>query len=292
MKKAFTLLTFTALLLACQGNKNEGNNPTPSTNVTVMTENLKFNEGSVIYNSTLLFSNFGSDELNPLGTDGKGYITKLVDGKMETFIAADGNLDAPKGMAIKDEKLYIATVGKVVVYDLTKQEAAPIIINMPEGNLFVNDIVIYGDNAFVSVTNTGKIFKLNLTDHSLNEYVDIVGANGLIVDGKAMYIASYPADGVTTSSNVIYKIEDVDAPVVSKFIEREGQYDGLALNKSKLYFTSWVNGEVGYVDIATKEVTLLDLSEQKIVGPADVSILNDTLYIPDLPQSRVIQVAI
>ncbi|MGL5272387.1 MAG: hypothetical protein ACRC8J_02735, partial [Phocaeicola sp.] len=265
MKKAFTLLTFTALLLACQGNKNEGNNPTPSTNVTVMTENLKFNEGSVIYNSTLLFSNFGSDELNPLGTDGKGYITKLVDGKMETFIAADGNLDAPKGMAIKDEKLYIATVGKVVVYDLTKQEAAPIIINMPEGNLFVNDIVIYGDNAFISVTNTGKIFKLNLTDHSLNEYVDIVGANGLIVDGKAMYIASYPADGVTTSSNVIYKIEDVDAPVVSKFIEREGQYDGLALNKSKLYFTSWVNGEVGYVDIATKEVTLLDLSEQKIV---------------------------
>lgn len=288
MKKTLTLLAFTALLVACQENRTEEND----LNVTVITENLKFNEGSVPFGSTLLFSNFGSDELNPLGKDGKGYITKLVNDKTEMFIEADGNLDSPKGMAIKDGFLYIADVGKIVIYDIVEPGAAPLIVNMPEGELFVNDIAIHNNYAFVSVTNTGKIFKLDLANHSLHEYVDIPGANGLIVEGKSMYIASYPADGVTTSNNVIYKIEDLDAPVVSRFIDRAGQYDGLALAKSRLYFTSWVDGEVGYIDLETKKVTLFNLSNQKIGGPADISILGNTLYIPDLPHSRVLKINI
>lgn len=57
---------------------------------------------------------------------------------------------------------------------------------MPEGNLFVNDIVISGSSAYVSVTNTGKIFKLDLsTPDALNasmlsEYASVPGANGLV----------------------------------------------------------------------------------------------------------------
>ena len=39
---------------------------------------------------------------------------------MDTLVPADGNLNAPKGMFMRDNQLYICDVNKIVVYDLLK----------------------------------------------------------------------------------------------------------------------------------------------------------------------------
>lgn len=106
-----------------------------------------------------------------------------------------------------------------------------------------------------------------------------------------MYIASYPADGNTTADNVIYKIADLNSPVVTKLIERPGQYDGLAKKGDRLYFTNWVDGEFGYVDTQSQELVIKDLTSQvQFAGPADISLLEGKIYLPDLVNSCLVEV--
>ncbi len=293
MKKLTHVLFATSLLISISA----CNNSTPRVyEVSTIDNGAKFCEGTTESNDKIYFSNFGGENLNPLNTDGKGYIMKIVDNNPEVLIPANGDLNAPKGMNIEDNFLYIADVGCVMVYNL-KDTTPPLKLELPEGNLFVNDIAIEDNNAYISVTNSGKVFKLdisnpaNLSKDMIVEYATVSGANGIVIEDKTMYIASYPADGVTTDKNTIYIIKNIDNPKVEKLISRQGQYDGLALSdkKDRLYFTNWIDGEVGYIVLDTKEVVIMDIN-YTFAGPADMTYDDGKLYIPDLPNSKIVTI--
>ena len=268
------------------------------------TENLKFCEGTVLYKNKLLVSNFGTTELNPLNTLGKGYIASIENGKTQTFIPNDGYLSAPKGMAVVSHHLFIADVGKVVVYNLKKLNEKPIVINLPKEDLFVNDIVALGKMLIVSVTNTGKLYGIDVSDLSILANSKLIplgnvpGANGLCVSGNMLYIASYNPTGVPNDENVIYAANILSStPSLTKFIPNihHGQYDGLAISEDgqKMYFTSWVNARVKEpavfaVDLTDpdKYVRILDFGV-KFVGPADITVSKGVIWIPDLATSTV-----
>lgn len=294
MLKNVFLLSIALTTIASCSKASEGETKQP-VKATEITANLKYNEGTVVYNNTLLVSNFGSSVLDPLNQEGKGYISQITGSRNEIFLS-DSRLSAPKGMAIAGNHLLVSDVGKVLVYNLQDKAQAPQVVDFPEGNLFVNDIAIAGHTAYISVTNTGKLFKLDISDVNaitpakLSEYASVVGANGLLIDGTKMYIASYPADGVTTADNVIYLIDNLANPKPTKFITRQGQYDGLALRGQTLYFSNWENGEIGTVDLMTKEITSFTIEGATISGPADISIMQNVLYIPTLPLSKVVVV--
>ena len=154
---------------------------------------------------------------------------------MNVLIAADGNLSAPKGMFTKDNYLFICDVNKIMVYNLKALKETPQTIFFPEDDLFINDLAADGNTLYASVTNSGKIYQIditnpsNMSDITPIKWVDIIGPNGLIIDNGIMYVASYPADGTTTDANVIYQITDFANPVVEKFTILPGQYDGIAL---------------------------------------------------------------
>ena len=263
--------------------------------VAVLTDRIRFAEAVFPSDGKLLVGSFGSSELDPLNTEGKGYVLEFTDTVSRVLIPSDGNLSAPKGMLVKDSCLLIADVGKLAVYDLRDTAAAPQIVRFPDGELYVNDMALHGNMLYVTVTNTGSIYSLDVTrpyaidTASLKPYVTIPGANGIAIRGDTMYVASYPPDGVTTPDNAIYCIENISAPVATKLFDRPGQYDGLALSAdgSRLYFTNWVDSEVGYYDFADKQVHLLDPGVA-IGGPARLSLDGDRLYVPDLPGSRVV----
>ena len=289
MKKT-KLILFIALfaMVGC----TQKNKPTES--VTIITHGLRFCEGTVAYDTSVLVSNFGTEALNPLNNERKGYISIIEDNEAKVFIAPDQYLNGPKGMAIKDDFLYVADVSKIVVYNLKNKKSPPQLIYFPTGSIFVNDIAIKDHTAYISVTNSDKIYSLdisdpyNLNEKHLEEFVTIPGPNGLVIDGYKMYVASYAADEVTTDANVIYVIENINTPVYKKLIDQPGQYDGLALKDDKLYFTNWIGAKVGYIDLATMHVEYLPLDYLSLAGPADITISNDKLYIPNLPASQVI----
>lgn len=258
-------------------------------------EGLKFNESTYPYDGGLLVASFGSSELNPLNGEGKGYISYYKNGETTVLIDANGDLDAPKGMVERDGLLYICDVNRVVVYDLNCLTAKPKVIKFGQGELFLNDIICFDEDLFVSVTNTGNIYKVDLNSCETATvaepalWCNVVGANGLVVDGDKMFVASYPADGVTTQENVVYVIDEISSPKPQKLVLRAGQYDGLALSSGGewLYASNWSPAEIVAINLLTKEVKVVPIAT-KMVGPADITIVDDRLYIPDLVNSHVI----
>ena len=266
-----------------------------SQSVKIENEGIRFCESTYPYNNGILVANFGTEALNPLNTEGKGYILFVKDGKSEVVVPADGNLSAPKGMFLRDGYLYICDVNKVVVYNISKKGTKPVTIQFPEGNLFVNDLVADKNYLYASVTNTDKIFRIDISNPAApgkpQEWATVAGPNGLlVVDGK-MYVASYPADGVTKDVNVVYRIKNLSNPSPEKFIEVSGQYDGIALSKDRksIYLTNWTPAQISLLNLSDKSLVPLKINLQEpLIGPADITVANGKIYIPDLPNSRVV----
>lgn len=275
---------------------------------------LRFCESTLPYRSGVLVSNFGGEVLDPLNDRGCGYISYLDgQGKVHEFIAADGNLSAPKGMAIYRNHLLVADVGRVVVYDLGDlgNKEKPQVVHFAADDKFVNDIVLMDDLALVSVTNTGRVYGLDLSDIKRLADVEprllgeVAGANGMLISDTTLYIASYNPHGVPQAENVIYSLNLGAGGAVGGELRPlitglpGGQYDGIALSAdgSQLYFTSWTGGTDGGGALyrytlpgrakIISRVTSIDLGVG-LVGPADICITkNDVLYVPDLAGSVV-----
>lgn len=266
-----------------------------SQSVKIENNGIRFCESTYPYNDGILVANFGTEALNPLNTEGKGYILFVKDGKSETFIPTDGNLSAPKGMFLRDGYLYVCDVNKVVVYNIDKKGSKPVTIKFPEGNLFVNDLVADKNYLYASVTNTDKIFRIDISNPAApgkpQEWATVAGPNGLLMVDGEMYVASYPADGVTKDVNVVYRIKNLSKPSPEKFIEVSGQYDGIALSKDRksIYLTNWTPAQVGRLNLSDKSLVPLKINlHEPLVGPADITVANGKIYIPDLPNSRVV----
>lgn len=291
MKKSFLtpLSMATALLLSACASKPSA----PA--VTVFDQGLRFCESTYPYDGGLLIANFGSSQLDPLNSEGKGYVVLYKNGTSEVLIPADGNLSGARGMYLRGSHLFICDVNKIVVYNLAAKGEAPQVIALPEGEAFVNDLAAEGDTLYASVTNTGHIFRLDISDPAHvgtpELWLSIPGPNGLVIRDGAMYVATYSPDGEAKSDNVIYRIGDLSNPVAEPFVNVPGQYDGIAFSTDgkSLYVTNWAPAGVSRIDLQTRTVTPVELPlEQPLVGPADMTVADGVVYIPDLPNSRVV----
>ena len=277
-------------MLAACGGRNAGN----ESKVSIIEGGLKLCESVYVYDGNLIIPNFGCEELNPTNTEGKGYVSIYTDEGIAVMIPNDGKLSAPKGTIVKDQRLFIADVGKLVIYNLNAPHAEAQVILFPENEPFVNDMAVHGNKMFITVTNTGNIYTLDTTPsvmvnpETLSLYSNVPGVNGIFIDGNSMYLAS--SDSENPADNVIYLIEDIGAPeTIVKLTEIPGVYDGLAINDkgNRLYYTNWQGGEVGYYDLKSGEMNTLDLGVE-FAGPARLAFDDGKLYIPDMPNSRVI----
>lgn len=178
---------------------------------------------------------------------------------------------------------------------MNQPATVPRIIHFPEDDLFLNDLAASGDDLYISVTNSGRIYKMDISGPSKPDglspelWLEIVGPNGIIIDNNIMYVASYPADGNTTDQNVIYKVGDLSNPEAEVLFNVPGQYDGIALSTDKetLYISNWTPAEVIAIGVRNGMRTRLSLDEN-LTGPADMTLTGGKLYIPDLPNSRVL----
>lgn len=291
MKKSLLLFSLASLMVSCGGNTSREESKTR-----ILHGDMPLCESVLVHDGKIIVTCFGDPDLELLNTEGKGYVLRFTDTVAKVLIPADGTLSAPKGTIVRANSLFIADVNKIVVYNLKDLSEAPQLIVFPAGELMVNDFAIRENMLYTTVTNTGDIFSLDITDPAridpatLQFYTNITGCNGIRIRGNTMYVASYPFDLVTTEENVIYVIDDMEHPSIAKLIERPGLYDGLALSPdgSKLYFSEWgeTTGNVGYVDLKSAEVKLLDLGVE-LAGPARIWLDGGKLYIPDMPLSRI-----
>lgn len=228
--------------------------------------------------------------MTPRPDEFNGYIIFREDGVNKKIV--DG-LHKPTAMIVKDNFLFVCDETVLKVFDLKNLNAAPRIVTFAEDDKVVNALVLDGDTLYISITNSGKIYSLDVSNPGRLEnpklWLELGGVNGLTIGGGKMFIATIPVDYRTVSKeNVIYVVRNLKKPVAEIFLDVPGLYDGVALSDDgkTLYVSDWMNASVTAVDIAIKKIRVV--YEEKGIGPADIAQANGTLFIPDLVNSRII----
>ncbi len=208
----------------------------------------------------------------PEEKDGKGFIAKVTpDGKVQKTNWITG-LDAPKGMGLFKNKLYVADITRVDVIDVATGKVIDKI--EVEGAKFLNDITVDAKgNVYISDTQTGKIHTLkNNKAEVYFESTDFKGVNGLLAISDELYIADF-------GSGDNYKLS-ADKKLTKITNTSEGADGVVMVGKNEYLVSNW-HGEVYYVSAEGVSQKLLDTKDQKI-SAADIeyNAKTKTLYVP------------
>lgn len=184
-----------------------------------------------------------------LDADGNGFISRVDAATMTIDLKwiAKG-LDAPKGMAILGDSLYVADIDRVRKFD--RRTGAPLGEITIAGASFLNDIATDGESLYVSDTGivlgpgitfldtgTDAIWKITRDQPSeLAKSTELQHPNGLDwVDGKLRV--------VTFRGNELYELDGGRRKTIAKM--PAGQLDGVVhLPDGTAFISSWKGNEI------------------------------------------------
>src|SRR5687767_7461488 len=208
--------------------------------------------------------------------DGKGGVGKLgLDGKILDTLWITG-LNAPKGMGIYENRMYVADITNVVVIDLKEGRIEKkIFIDSAKA---LNDITVTDKGIiFVSDSRSARIWKIEKDVPAL--WLDSVrGVNGLKAIGEDLYIGSGKIFLKANANKEISRIAEVAQGIDG--IEPVGNGDFL--------LTSW-SGYIWYVYADGRSETLLETHQQK-KNTADIGYdqQNRIVYVPTFNARTVV----
>lgn len=249
---------------------------------------------SVATDGKFLYAADIGKELTPTAKDGDGQISKLD--KKGTILQASftqEKLNAPKGLAINKDVLYVNDIDRLVAFDL-KSGTKLFEIDFSKDTTFLNDIAVWDNNTlFVSATDKNKLYKVNLLDKTYTEIKTdktIFGINGLFCYKKAsrIYVNGMGADN---KANGIVGYVDLKDNTFKRIANIEGLFDGIFISNDVLYVSNWVafekKGIIQGIGIyGSNRVETINPS-QPIAGPADFIIWNDVLLVPAMMSGEI-----
>jgi sugar lactone lactonase YvrE len=228
-------------------------------------ESVLFDEGrNVLYVSNI----DGKSD----GKDGEGFISQLTpDGTIKNLKWVTG-LNAPKGLGMVKNDLYVADLTAVVVIDI----AAGRILNRVEieGAQFLNDITTDAKGTvYISDSSTGKIYTLKDGKAELFfESKEFTRINGLLALKEGLYVADFGS-----GSNYIV---GPDKQLKKITTTAQGADGVVMVGKNEYIVSSW-HGELYHVNAQGESKKILDTKEQKI-SAADIDYNPKTkmVYVP------------
>jgi sugar lactone lactonase YvrE len=233
---------------------------------------------SVLYDAgrnLLYVSNIGGKQA--WEKDGSGSIGKVsTDGKIIMVEWVKG-LEAPKGMGMYKDRLYVADIDVVVVIDIRQGK---IIEQIPvEGAQGLNDITVDKKGVvYVSDSRTKKVHQI--VNGKVSSFLEnLKGPNGVLVLGDNFYVLDQGA---------MYKVgKDKTLTMIVDGIE--GGTDGIVnVKENEFIVTAW-SGAIWYINSTGKIELLLDTQEQKI-NSADIgyNAKKRIIYVPTFWKNTVV----
>ena len=213
----------------------------------------------------------------PDGKDGKGSIGKVgLDGKIISVDWVTG-LNAPKGMGLFQDKLYVADLDAVGVIDI---KAGKLLKRIPvEGSTFLNDITIDKKGiVYVSDTRIKKVYKIE--NETASVFVDnLQGPNGLLSNNDDFYILD---------NGSMFKLEK-DKKLTKIADGMLAQTDGLENVKGNEFIVSCWPGVIYYINADGTKEQLLDTRPQTS-NTADIAFdaKNRILYVPTFFKNSIV----
>lgn len=226
-------------------------------------------------NNILYVSNIDGKE--PWGKDGKGSIGKVgTDGKIITIDWVTG-LNAPKGMGLYNNKLFVADIDRIVVIDINK---AAVIQTIPvDSAQGLNDITIDKKGiVYVSDSKTKKVHRIE------NGAATLWIENLHVPNG----VLSYKDELYVLDDGGMYKVQK-DKSLVKIADGMEGGTDGIENVTGKEFIVSCWAGSVWYVKADGSKEHLLDTRNQNI-NSADIGYdaKNRIVYVPTFWKNSVV----
>lgn len=208
--------------------------------------------------------------------DGKGGVGKLSpEGKIIDTVWITG-LNAPKGMGILGNLLYVADMSQVIVIDIQKGKIAKkIVVDSAQG---LNDITVTDKGIlFVSDSRMGRIWRIEKDKPEL--FMDSLrGVNGLKAVGDDLYIGGGKSFLKSGPQKQITRIAELPQGIDG--IEPVGNGDFI--------LSAWP-GYIWYVYADGRFETLLESHQQKR-NTADIGYdqLKRILYVPTFNAKTVV----
>jgi hypothetical protein len=235
-------------------------------------ESVLFDAG----NKVLYTSNIGG---SPDARNGSGSIGKVgLDGKI---IAVDWvpGLNAPKGMAIVKNTLWVAAVDELVTIDITTGKITNH-LKIP-GATFLNDVAAdMKGNIYVTDSHNKELWKVeNSNPVRLLDSTSLKGPNGVLVYNRDIYILD---DGT------LYRLGKGKS--LDKIAQgMEGHTDGVENVQGNEFIVSCWQGVIYYVNGDGTTQKLLDTREQKI-NSADIGYDPKTrmVYVPTFFKNKIV----
>ena len=209
-------------------------------------ESVKWDSGQDVY----FVSNING---SPNAKDGNGYITRLGPAGMVMDSAFMKGLNAPKGMALVHDTLWVADIDQVRAFDArtgalvaTVPVPGAIFLNdiaaAPDGSLYVTDTAIrFAANGTVSHSGTDQIFRI-APDRKVSVAIksDSLGRpNGITWDAANQRFIVLPFGA---NSVLAWKPGET---TVTRLFGGPGQFDGVEITRDgAIWVTSWADSSV------------------------------------------------
>lgn len=213
---------------------------------------------------------------SPWEVDGKGGVAKLdLNGKITNSYWIKG-LNAPKGMGIYANKLYVADVKEVAVIDIAKGKVVQKI--MVPGAEGLNDVTIDKNGVlYVSDSKLGNVHRIEKGNVS-TYLTGLKGINGVRAEGNNLYVAT---------AKDVYKTDAAKKLTSIGIIDQGG--DGIEpIGNGDWIGSAWA-GYIYYLYKDGKRDLLLDSHEQKM-NTADIGYdpAKKIVYVPTFFKKSVV----
>jgi len=202
--------------------------------------------------------------------EGKGFISKLgTDGTVLMLRWAEG-LDAPKGMTVLGDTLYVADIDRVVTFDVhtgTKLDTIGI-----EDARMLNDMTVWQGEVLVSDSGAASIHRLTPEGPQLlGASTDWAGINGVLGDGDRLLIT-------TMTEGYLIELRSADSEDILARGMKDA--DGVGLVPGGGYLVSSWPGQIHYISEDGQVTTLLDTQSEGILQN-DLSVFGDVVIVPN-----------
>jgi len=215
--------------------------------------------------------------------DGRGFISKLSpDGRVLKLKWATG-LNAPKGMAIFKDRLYVSDIDRLVCIALSSGEITRVF--PAEGARFLNDVAVDERGHVYVSDSSGKNSAIYwLKDGKMEVWLkggEIKSPNGLFYRDGVLYVGS--------SGDGRIKAVDVRTKRVKTVAEVGSGIDGLILDKDGFFIVSDWRGKTSLIEKGKGPVVLMDTTDKRI-NSADLGYIPDQrlILIPTFFDNRVL----
>lgn len=245
----------------------------------------------------IFVSNIGKD-LNPTAKDGNGFITEVsADGTIvQQRLTPEGALDAPKGLAIIDDVIYVADIDRLVGFDINISDRV-FFLDFAQKTTFLNDLIAIDDRTLlVSASDTGTIYQIDLQDQKISALPGHVpGANGIAYNTQTQTVYAVGLGENFNGKGNLYQLALTEPDLQFELIDSSaGFLDGIALvDDSHLIYSDWVDiakpttGAIYSYDLSTQQTKEIALPTE-IHSPADFDYRDGSLWLPQTLDSKVL----